>query len=292
MKETKVVGKGGFGLEEIYTREFNSLIEFYSYIKNTPYNEAFKDKPKHSVTGTKKFTGTDSYTDAEEMFLKGCPTLTKKIVKEVDKIKLNLTKEEKKTIYDVCGYQPSVPKYLQGIPNNMFNSKMRVVKQKVVTVNKMISYNCRYKQKEIINESLKALNMIRILERSGLRVNLNLLFVISKYKLVDKKTVRHIEVLKIRLKNSNEKLNLSKLVFPLVHPSMIRRLIFRYIEVAPTITEEFTYEYGIPISAVSTCSRLCKGEYCLPLVFGAYRIDEIKENGLTSLADLTKYFEK
>ena len=53
---------------------------------------------------------------------------------------------------------------------------------------------------------------------------------------------------RIRIKGADEKLNISKTAFPLIHPSMLRRLIFRFIEVYPDVTSNFTSTYGMPIS--------------------------------------------
>ena len=52
--------------------------------------------------------------------------------------------------------------------------------------------------------------------------------------------------IKIRLKSANEKLNISKLSFPLVHPSMLRRLFLRFVEVHPPVSNDFKRGYGRP----------------------------------------------
>ena len=53
---------------------------------------------------------------------------------------------------------------------------------------------------------------------------------------------------KIKLKSANESLNISKLTFPLIHPSMLRRLALRFIEVNPHTTRRFIRGYGAPLS--------------------------------------------
>jgi hypothetical protein len=52
----------------------------------------------------------------------------------------------------------------------------------------------------------------------------------------------------VRIKSATEKLNVSKIAFPLVHPSMLRRLFFRYIEVYPNVTKSFVFGYGRPLN--------------------------------------------
>ena len=70
-------------------------------------------------------------------------------------------------------------------------------------------------------------------------------------------------IIKVRIKSANEKMNISKLAFPLVHPSMLRRLFFRFIEVYPNVTKPFTSGYGHPATS-SELRNTFKGEYLLP----------------------------
>src|SRR5699024_11437952 len=62
---------------------------------------------------------------------------------------------------------------------------------------------------------------------------------------------------------SNEKLNISKLAFPLVNPSMLRRLFFRFIEVYPNVTNSFVCGYGRPADS-DEIRKIFKNEYLLP----------------------------
>ena len=70
-------------------------------------------------------------------------------------------------------------------------------------------------------------------------------------------------IVKVRIKSANEKLNVSKLAFPLVHPSMLRRLFFRFIEVYPNVTKSFVSGYGSPATS-NEMRNIFKGEYLLP----------------------------
>ncbi len=124
----------------------------------------------------------------------------------------------------------------------MINKKNVVQKKKVITLNKNISYHAKITTQEILDNSVKALQIIQKIEAQGIRCNLNLICCIR-----DRSTTE-INTLKIRLKSANERLNVSKLAFPLVHPSMLRRLIFRFIEVSPTFTKNsYTSGYGYPM---------------------------------------------
>ena len=175
----------------------------------------------------------------------------------------------------VCGYQAIVPLYLQGVPNNMMNKKMVPVKQKVITLNKSLDYNGGTSSDKIVEESIKAMQIVKKLEAQGFRCNLNICLGTSA-GWPEKQFI-----IKVRIKSANEKLNVSKLAFPLVHPSMLRRLFFRFIEVYPNVTKSFVSGYGHPASS-SELRNTFKGEYLLP--------NFIKKdvNTITGIEDLEK----
>lgn len=153
----------------------------------------------------------------------------------------------------VQGYQAVVPLYLNGCPQNMVNSKMVSVKQKIITLNKSVSYSAYTTTRQIEDESVKAMQIVKRLESQGYRCNLNIVLGVFKG------TRRFI--VKIRIKNANEKLNVSKLAFPMVHPSMLRCLFFRFIEVYPKVTSVFSYGYGHPIKGGALREFLDKIEF-------------------------------
>ena len=116
------------------------------------------------------------------------------------------------------------------------------------------------------------MQIVKRLESQGYRCNLNIVLGVFKG------TRRFI--VKVRIKNANEKLNVSKLAFPMVHPSMLRRLFFRFIEVYPKVTSVFSYGYGQPIKGGALREFLDKKEILLPDTI-------VKDvNKITSVEDL------
>ena len=266
MKETTKT----YGKNTSYIREFDSLNEFESYITNTPLNETFRWQKLSSTNGSYSFTQTQSYEEATKLLKDGWSSMAQEITKKLNVIKNQVVNEHvQKILYDVVGFQASVPRYLQGIPTSMVNKKLVPVKQKVITLDKDISYNAGIKTEQIIEASIQTLQLIKKIEAQGIRVNLNLIWGVAAG---DTK-----EVAKVRLKSANERLNISKLSFPLVHPSMLRRLCFRYLEVAPTVTKSYTWGYGAPLDG-SQLKTYCKDEYVLPRLF---------DGNLASLGDLS-----
>ena len=251
-------------------REFSSLSSFYEYITETPINTAFQWKTLQSVSNGKKFTGTESYEEAVGLLKNGWDDMAKDLTKKIKVVKNQVVEDQvQKIMFDVVGFQCSVPRYLQGIPTNMVNKKLVPVKQRVITLNKDISYNAMTSTEKIIEASIQTLQLVKKIEAQGVRVNLNLVWGITAGNTT--------EVVKIRLKSANERVNISKLAFPLVHPSMLRRLCFRYIETAPTITASYTSGYGKPLDG-SQLKQHCKDEYVLPRLF---------DGDLSQLGDLS-----
>lgn len=242
-----------------YLTEFDSLDEFWNYICNTPLNEAFRFKTLYSSENDYQFAGTKSYEEATELFHNGWTFGADQLNK---RMKLDKTQEEQKfvqkALYDIIGFQCSVPRYLQGIPTNMINKHMIPIKQKVITINKVVWFWAMATPMKIMDWSKATLDVILAIEKQGYRVNLNIVFGTQ----ADDRCIGG----KIRIKNANERLNISKLAFPLANPSMLRRLLFRYLEVAPKTTKGFTWAYGKPVSDVDY-KTLFPNEITLPAQF-------------------------
>lgn len=168
--------------------EYDSLHEFYEYLINTPFNDAFRWAKHSSVEGTKRFTQTESFDEAVELFKNGWSNMATKLVQKLKVIE-NKTEPmmKPKNVLGVAGYQAIVPLYLQGVPNNMVTKKMTPVKQKVITLNKSIDYNGGVSADQIIEESIKAMQIVKKLEAKGM--NLEMAMKISIVKGLDKDTI-------------------------------------------------------------------------------------------------------
>lgn len=241
-----------------FVYNFDSLNDFYKYVCETPLNEVFRFRKLSSSSSDSfafSFTKTKTFDEATDLFRNGwsemANTIEQKLNAEKNQIEPAL---KERTIYDVQGFQCSVPRYLQGIPTNMISRKKMPCKKKVITICKSINYSASVDANIIIKESIKALQIVKKLEMQGYAVNLDV-------ALGAKADVGLFA--KIRIKNSSERLNVSKMAFPLVHPSMLRRLLFRFIEVCPDTTKSFEYGYGRPID-FSKMKHVFKDECVIP----------------------------
>jgi hypothetical protein len=247
--------------------EYDSLNEFYKYICDTPFNKAFRWEKHDSVEASKRWTKTENFEEAVRLFKEGWSDMATKLVQKLKVIEKETQPAMKsKQTLSVAGYQAIVPLYLNGVPANMVNKKMIPIKQKVITLTKSLDYSSMVTAEEIIDESIKAMQIVKKLESQGYRCNLNISLGTSKE---DKSFM-----IKVRIKSANEKMNISKLAFPLVHPSMLRRLFLRWIEVYPEITKAFIHGYGTP-AKVQELRRCFPDDYVLPN-FIMKNIEEIR----------------
>ena len=232
------------GDKNSYIDSFGSLNEFYDYLCNTPFNSAFRWAEHSSVETSAyktRWTKTESFDEAVLLMKRGWSDMAQKLVnklKVIDKKTEMVTK--RRSVNSVAGFHPVVPLYLAGVPTSMVSYKMVPVKQKIVTITKLFNYHGGIDSETIIDESIKVLQVVRKLEAQGYSVNVNVAFGSSSGG-------RNIAA-SIRIKNANERLNISKVAFPMVHPSMLRRLMFRYIEVTPNATKGYVGGYGAPVS--------------------------------------------
>lgn len=236
-------------------QEFESIHEFITFLNESPVHHHFDPKALSSETGSEYFTKTSSYKEAIDLLQSGYLPAATKMASSI-KLK-NSTQQDYKSSrqsFSVVGGQASVPRYLQGIPTNMIDRKTTPAKQKVITLTKEISYSANVSSQTMEDEGIKALQIVQAIENQGMRVKLNILLC-SDTRQNEKITI------KVCIKKPDERISLSKIAFPIAHPSMLRRLFFRAIEVHPTLVANISTGYGIP-----STPHLDKNEYFMPKV--------------------------
>lgn len=266
-KDVKDVGKVEFV-------EFDSLQDFKNYITNTPVNNAFKGERLSSNKSDSYFSKTSSFDEAINLFTDGWTSMSTEINNKLSVGHGAMINERAmQRVLSVQGFQPVVPLYLSGVPQNMVSTRFKPMKKKVIIIDKDVCYSAAVTSDEIVKESVKALAVVKKLESQNYRVNLNIVFCPESYG--------KSFCFKIKIKSSNERLNVGKMSFPLVHPSMLRRLLFRLEEVHPTITRNFVGRYGRPMSQ-SDVVKCFKDDFVLP------RFIDVDINNIKDVDDLYK----
>ena len=254
--------------------EFDSLHDFKNYILNTPINDAFKGCDLSSNKRDSKFSKTSSFDEALNLFTDGWTTMSTEINNKLSVGHGAMINERAmQKVLSVQGFQPVVPLYLSGVPQNMVSTRFKPMKKKVITIDKDVCYSAMVTSDDIVKESVKALAIVKKLESQNYRVNLNIVF-------CPEQSGKRF-CFKIKIKSSNERLNIGKMSFPLVHPAMLRRLLFRLEEVHPTFTKHFIYNYGRPMGQDDVV-KCFKDDFVLP------RFIDVDINNIKDVDDLYK----
>lgn len=269
--------------------EFGSIAELAEYVKKGKPSLWFENRQKsHEISSDMyEFCKTHTFSGAYELLAKGWYEGSKKLE---TKLKLEkgsaFNKLERKFIQDVVGFQPIVANYLMGVPKSMVNSKMVMRKEKVVTLNYCAAFSGGVKASVIEENCITAFRIIKAIEAAGTRVNLNVFY--AGYVYDYQTSTKRYNLIKLRIKGANERLNVAKMAFPMVHPSFLRRILFRAIEVSPSFTREYVNGYGRVLSNedfAEVFSDKLKGEYIIP-TYAANSIDW--DNGTCMLDSLIK----
>lgn len=222
--------------------KFDSINQFMAAITSREENVAMRGLG-HSKNGDKDFTGTKSWDEALDFLKNGWDEPLEEIKREIVqyKVKTNVTASRQRTSIGVVGYAPCVPNAIKGLPNSMITSERIPQKVKAVSIVYNVNVNCGWTPREIQKCSITVLKIVNQLELQGYRVKL-LVEVFSSRK--DKDHLR----CSVSIKDWRQPLDLKKLCFPLVNPSMFRRMGFRWLETVPNMTNEgFRSGYGTPI---------------------------------------------
>lgn len=238
-----MTGKEAIKEKNVHTTEYNNIAELVSDINAKEVSKLFEHR-KHnlsSIKGSRDFTGTINFAEAMNLLNNGWDSGAKQLTQKL-RIKSNSNQTEmvRKTVYDIVGFQASVPRYLQGVPQNMINKKLIPQKKKVINLYKDICYNARVSVEKIMEDSINFLRIAQAIEAQGVSVNLFVCFI--------SEGGTEASMIKLKIKGSNERLNVSKMAFALAHPSFLRRIVFKYIETDNRLTDRvFTHGYGSPM---------------------------------------------
>lgn len=221
----------------IYYKQFKNLDDFLMSILSTDINPIFKTRFA-SINVDREFSGTRSYQEAWEM---ARYTLDEGFEKFYSQFKY-LTYQFNKTPviknnYSVVGYNPSVPRYLKGIPTSM-NSYHTEYLEESVHIYYPLAYSHYISKEQVRNRGLLTLALIDYFEKQNIKVEF------YSYEMTKEENEKLLMV--IPLKRGTERLNVKKCYFPIVHPSFLRRLMFRAKELMPLTNEEWSNGYGIP----------------------------------------------
>lgn len=237
---------------------FSGLNDFISEVKDKP---TAPGRNNESMSSGSSFSGTSSIEQAWEMLEKGdSGKVGADVLHELEKLNLKSTRLTQ--FNDVAGFAPNVPNYLMGVPKTMINREVKIFRDKIVNVLINNSVSGGTSTEFIVKTAVEIVEVILKLEQEGYRVNI--------YKMIGASSGygRRAESILgfIKLKSDRERINLKKLLFPLTHPAMQRRLDFRFREVMPDSHDCTHSGYGSQSGwskefVTEAFKRLCSGDF-------------------------------
>ena len=237
---------------KVNIERYNSIKHLLDTIETRPVNKVFKNKTLGSEHSTKTFTGTQNYNEARDLFLYGYASA----VEALKNIKVPVPNASKQRSFsDIVGYAPHVSNYIQGIPQSMINSKKVLQKTRTIELYYNVAAACTATTGAITEAGKRLLQAIKTLELNGVRIQLNsIMFATSS----DKK-LSEISILILKLKDYSKKIDVSKISFPLVHPSAPRRIGCKWVETLPVLkSKRYKDGYGWTISSITLKKLLNK----------------------------------
>jgi len=196
--------------------EFNSLHELVSTVESAPHisgrNNSSQDSERGDWVDTKSLEETISYIRNGKDY--ECLSTNLKDLDAGGKV------EQSKMYLSPVGMNPVVPLAIAGVPCSMVNMYTTRQESKILNIIYVIGVPCGVSESTIVKNSTELMKHIYKVERDGYRCNV--------YIMDTQRSGSMGYICKI--KNDRETLDLKKLAFPMISPSILRRLQFALSE--------------------------------------------------------------
>lgn len=160
-------------------------------------------------------------------------------VQEITRMRGSGTQMRRQSFNDVVGYAVHVPNYLTGVPTTMINSRrVSIRSSKVLNIVYNSTFHDGTNLDDVVDAGAKVLTYLRDLEVKGYRVNL--------YVMMSSKGGSEQCTVLVKVKDSEQYLNITKTAYPIVNPDFLRRHFCRLLE-CETKDREFPLSYGRPV---------------------------------------------
>lgn len=236
-------------MKTINYEHFKSLESLIDTMEQRPLNAVFKNEQEHlssqrdETKQNGRFTGVNTYKDAMDVVRNGYKDPLEKMKKAILKMGEMDQNKRPRTKNDFIGFAPNVPNALNNIPINMINREKQQAQAKTIHLTYSFCALADVSTGEIIKGGINFISLVNSLEKQGFRVKIDILFISCVEKTASAFTVN--------LKEYGQQLNLLKLAFPLVHPAMLRRISFKWLETMQEIKDrDYIHGYGRTLGIV------------------------------------------
>lgn len=233
----------------IVKETFKSLDSLLDTMEGRPLNAAFKgnrDEAASERDETKSRTpwsGTKTYNAAQDVLKEGYFEPMEKMKKALLKIGQADKYQRPRPKNDFVGFVPNVPAHLMNLPLTMINKERQMPKTKTIHLTYSFCAAAKTTTAEMIDAGINFISLVNSLEKQGYRVKIDIIMAMQE----GTTTAAMI----VNLKEYGQQTNLLKLAFPLVHPSMLRRFGFKWLETTPELKDRnFIWGYGKALNFV------------------------------------------
>jgi hypothetical protein len=233
-------------MRKVTYENFKTIESMLDIFETREVNKAFKHKESLAsvrVEESKRFTGVKTYNEAIDIMKEGYKDPLEKMKKAILKIGEQSAAKRPRIYNDFVGFAPNVPNHLMNVPLTMINRQKQPNKSKNIHLTYSFCALSNVTTDELIQGGINFISLVNSLEKQGYRAKIDIMFcsVVSK----------SVAAFTVTVKEYGQNLNLLKLAFPLIHPAMLRRITFKWLETMPTVTDkEFANGYGQTVSHI------------------------------------------
>ena len=202
---------------ETEIKTFQSVADMLRFIDNNhkfcttlPEDDAYYSRRR-------KWYGVASYQKAKELLKYGYKA---DVNQELNVPIFNTTGEKKVNTIGIVGYAPHVPNAISGLPLCMRTKRKIETRNKVVDLYFNATFNADVSTSTIKEKGERMIRLIKEHESKGVRVNLYLVASATDFK-------DHQATIVVKFKDAKHPLNVSRLYYPLMHPSYLRVFMFK-----------------------------------------------------------------
>ena len=229
--------------DRVVREDFRSLNQLMEVLHKRP-NNSYMQGEHSSNRDEPSFFGTKNYAEAEKMLVNGYLEILGQLrddVKAKSKIDSKYAEDLAHPIPHTApvGYCPCVPNAIRGLPNSMISVDRKPMKRKTLSILYAMGANCDKSTKYFTEAGAALLSAIDIIEKSGIQTQIKLCFMPDESN--DSNELCFPTVI---IKNYGERYSIQKISFPLAHPSMFRRIGFKWLETSPDIKHSYKNGYG------------------------------------------------
>ena len=224
--------------DNIIKEEFPNISYLIKTLETRENNEEMRHE-RSSRSGSYDFTRTSSYEEAVKKLYDGDKEIADRIEKKITTLDLSDYMPRRRVQTGPVGYVPHVPNAILGLPNSMIKMESEAMKNKSIMITTSVCNNSSTSAGDLEKCGVALLGVINALELSGHRVKVRVSFFDCENAYNNKYTMATVVV-----KDYGEQLDLRKLSFPVAHPSMFRRIGFKWLETVPGLERGSGFSSG------------------------------------------------